>query len=363
MRDADVQIATEGDARRPPPRARGVAAVREPVQPPRLHPPAAVRVPRRQGAAEAQLPRGRGLAARRRPLVPRDRHAQGAGPQHAAACRGLPPALVPRPQAARRAGAPRGVGPAAGAKPQAAGGRQQHVRAAPRQRPLRRASAGARAAAPDGGGCGGSDATPRRALRRLPKLAVAVSSHSHLVLGAWCGTGAGSDAPHFERLLFDAWRRVPNRRFTAVFDAGYDSEDNHNTARRDMGVASIMPPLVGRPTEKPPTYWRRRMKRLLSTKAARRRCGYTQRWQAEMVISMVKRNLGSALRGKTANSRKARPLAESADARHHDPEARAEGRGQSRMSLLVFRSTWRSDGSCGFDVSHLAEVRARWSPR
>src|SRR5688500_11087542 len=48
-------------------------------------------------------------------------------------------------------------------------------------------------------------------LRRLPKLGVAVAAHAHLVVGAWCGTGTGSDSPHFEALLFDAWRRVPNR--------------------------------------------------------------------------------------------------------------------------------------------------------
>jgi Transposase DDE domain len=146
---------------------------------------------------------------------------------------------------------------------------------------------------------------PGGALRRLPKLGVAVACHSHLVVGAWCGTGAGSDGAHFEPLLFDAWRRVPNRRFTAVFDAGYDGEDHHRIARRDMGVRSIIPPLCGRPTQKPPTTrWRRHMKRLLRTNASRRRCGYTQRWQAETAISMIKRNLGSALRGKTANSRK-----------------------------------------------------------
>lgn len=46
------------------------------------------------------------------------------------------------------------------------------------------------------------------------------------------------------------------------------------------------------------------MKRLLRGKRARRRCGYTQRWQVETVISMIKRNLGDELRGKTAESRK-----------------------------------------------------------
>jgi len=150
----------------------------------------------------------------------------------------------------------------------------------------------------------GKRRNPARALKRLPKLGIAVATYSHLALSAWCGTGSGSDAPHFEKLLFDAWRRVPHRTFTAVFDAGYDSETNHCIARNDMGLRSIIPPLIGRPTQKPPTHWRRRMKRLLRSKRSRRRCGYTQRWQAETVISMVKRNLGSALAGKTANSRK-----------------------------------------------------------
>ncbi len=46
------------------------------------------------------------------------------------------------------------------------------------------------------------------------------------------------------------------------------------------------------------------MGRLLATTESRRRCGYTQRWQVETVNSMMKRNLGSALSGKTAWSRK-----------------------------------------------------------
>ncbi len=39
---------------------------------------------------------------------------------------------------------------------------------------------------------------------------------------------------------------MPHRTFDAVFDGGYDSEDNHRLARRDMGVRSIIP--AGRPT-------------------------------------------------------------------------------------------------------------------
>ena len=44
---------------------------------------------------------------------------------------------------------------------------------------------------------------------------------------------------------------------------------------------------------------------LLDTKRGRRRCGYTQRWQVECVNSMIKRNLGSALRGRSNRTREA----------------------------------------------------------
>ena len=157
-------------------------------------------------------------------------------------------------------------------------------------------------------GRGGGAQGRRRKLKRTPKLAVGVASACHLILSAWAGTGGGGDHPQFEPLLFDAWRRVPNRSFKAVLDAGYDSEANHELARHDMGIASIIPPLIGRrsltPGRPPGGRWRRHMKRLLRSKRSRRRCGYTQRWQAETVNSMIKRNLGSALRGKTAASRR-----------------------------------------------------------
>src|SRR4030095_8887258 len=88
MRDADLQVATEGDAGRAPPRVPGPSLLLLEVQPPRLHAAAAVRLPRGQGAAEAELPRGGGPAAGRRPLVQGARDATGAGPQHAVPRRG-----------------------------------------------------------------------------------------------------------------------------------------------------------------------------------------------------------------------------------------------------------------------------------
>ena len=152
----------------------------------------------------------------------------------------------------------------------------------------------------------GGKTTRSDTVKGLPKLGIAVATACILFVSAGTGTGAGADHPHFEPVLFDAWRRVPHKRFTAVADAGYDGEQYHQIARRDMGIRSIIPPDIGRPPKDggpPGGRWRRHMKRLLRTKRSRRRCGYNRRYQAETVNSMMKRNLGSALGGKTAASR------------------------------------------------------------
>ena len=143
-------------------------------------------------------------------------------------------------------------------------------------------------------------------VKSLPKLALGVASRCHLALSAWAGTGAGADHPHLEPVVFDAWRRVPHRAFKVAADAGYDSEGAHETLRRDMGLASLIPAGSGRPRgdgARPGGRWRRHMKKLLATPESRKRCRYTQRWQSETVNSMMKRNLGSELSGKTPQSR------------------------------------------------------------
>lgn len=127
-----------------------------------------------------------------------------------------------------------------------------------------------------------------------------MSCACHLILAARATTGGGGDQPFFEPLLFDAWRRATVK--VAVADAGYDSETNHWIARQDMGVRSIIPPKAGRPTSKPPTSrHRRNMRNRFKRKADKRH--YGQRWQVETVNSMIKRNLGSALRARTARRR------------------------------------------------------------
>lgn len=139
-----------------------------------------------------------------------------------------------------------------------------------------------------------------RTVKGLPKLAIAVATASHVVLAAWSTTGAGADDPHFEPVLFDAWRRAPVRSVAA--DAGYDSEDAHCLARDDLGVRSIIPPLRGRPSDKPPpTYYRRMMK--MGFADGSMKAEYGQRWQSETVNSMMKRLYGSALRARDGKRR------------------------------------------------------------
>ncbi len=85
----------------------------------------------------------------------------------------------------------------------------------------------------------------------------------------------------------------------AVADAGYDSEANLRLARLDLNVDAIVPPKAGRPTDKPAAEpLRREMQERFASGVDKP--VYGQRWQAETVTSTIKRNLGSALRARTA---------------------------------------------------------------
>ncbi len=138
-----------------------------------------------------------------------------------------------------------------------------------------------------------ANAARSRKARRMPKLALAVASGCHVALAARARTGAGSDSPDFRPLLYRAWRRANVR--DVVADPGFDGEHNHRAARLDMGVRSVIPPNIGRPSDKPPAgRFRRLMRQRFARKADRRT--YGQRAQSETVNSMIKRNFGDALR-------------------------------------------------------------------
>ena len=138
-----------------------------------------------------------------------------------------------------------------------------------------------------------ANASRSRRLKQMPKLALATAAASHRILAMRTHIGNGSDCPDFEPLLFDSWRRADVK--TVVADAGYDSEDNHRLARLDMGVRSVVPPKIGRPSKSAPAgYYRRMMKRRFKSKADAKT--YGQRAQSETTNSMIKRNLGENLR-------------------------------------------------------------------
>jgi hypothetical protein len=127
--------------------------------------------------------------------------------------------------------------------------------------------------------------------RTFPKAGILCDCASHMILAVMPGHGPGPDIKHYRAALDEARRRV--RMVALAADAGYDSEQSHEYARDECGIRSLIPPLIGRPTDKPPSgYWRRQMKARLHTTR------YTQRWQIETVNSMLKRLLDSALRAR-----------------------------------------------------------------
>jgi hypothetical protein len=149
-----------------------------------------------------------------------------------------------------------------------------------------------------------ADAKRSRTVRTTPKLSVGVDTRSHAILAARARAGMCSDAPSFDGLLFDAWRRAAVK--TVLADAGFDSEANHRIARLDMGVRSLIRTGVGRrpldPAKPPSGRYRRRMAWELAGSQKGKKFG--QRVQAETVMSILKRNLGDALRARSQRMRR-----------------------------------------------------------
>ena len=141
-------------------------------------------------------------------------------------------------------------------------------------------------------------------VKRLPKLSLAVHAATHLILALRTTTGAGGDYPFFPPLLRDAAGRMSLEHVLA--DAGYDSEPNHCVAREELGIRSVMPTRnSGGPGGHNGKRAAGRYRRLMRQKGRGPEDPlYGQRWQVETVNSMLKRNLGSACRARTACGRK-----------------------------------------------------------
>jgi hypothetical protein len=127
------------------------------------------------------------------------------------------------------------------------------------------------------------------------KLMIIICCATHAVLAAVASAGPTPDIDQLDGVL----DKLPRDHVLhhMVADAGFDSAWNHWLLREYHGIRSTIPPEHGRPPKDPNTLpkdkYRRLMKTRFNTKA------YRHRVQAETVFSMLKRNLGDALRARS----------------------------------------------------------------
>lgn len=126
--------------------------------------------------------------------------------------------------------------------------------------------------------------------RHYAKLGVVSGIDDHFIFAFDAGRGPRPDVDEFRPLVAEATRVV--RLSQIVADAGYDSEGNHQFARDEHGIRTVIPAKHGRPTDKPASGHYRRLMQVRFDRAA-----YRQRSQVETVISMLKRRQANCVRG------------------------------------------------------------------
>jgi hypothetical protein len=140
----------------------------------------------------------------------------------------------------------------------------------------------------------------RVSYKKYGKLMVLICCATHLVLTAVASAGPTPDINQLEGLMDHLPRTVTIERLIA--DKGFDSAHNHALLREAHGIASVIPTGHGRPSKNPNALpsdpYRRLMKTRFNEKAYRRRS------QVETVMSMLKKNYGDRLRGRTYQSRR-----------------------------------------------------------
>jgi len=132
--------------------------------------------------------------------------------------------------------------------------------------------------------------------RRFPKVTALCDVKSHVVLGGHVDRGPKPDVVEFPGVLTQSLAR--HRFRTVLGDAGYESERAHVLCRETLGVRSIFPTTVRGKKRKDggPRAIRSPYRLALHKRLPKKE--YGQRAQIETVFSMVKRNLGSALRAR-----------------------------------------------------------------
>jgi transposase len=137
----------------------------------------------------------------------------------------------------------------------------------------------------------------KQSARTWTKLTVACDTASHFFTAATVSLGPSNDSPQFRPAMRQASLAVTWDRVLA--DAAFDSEENHRLCREELGVRSTVIPINrrGQGRKWPKARYRRQMKKRFPKRK------YGQRWQAESAFSRHKRLLGSALRGRSDESR------------------------------------------------------------
>ena len=136
-------------------------------------------------------------------------------------------------------------------------------------------------------------------------MTAAFDTHSHFIAGAVVTLGPANDSPQFTPVLLLAsllitWDRV-------LADAAFDSEAHHRQAREELGIRSSVIPINPRGSDASPKgRYRSQMPRHFRQRQEgnRHKRVFGQRWQAESAFSRHKRRLGSAVAGRSDDSRK-----------------------------------------------------------
>jgi len=145
----------------------------------------------------------------------------------------------------------------------------------------------------------GKEPKKRITYQRYGKLMLIICCATHAILAAVASAGPTPDVDQLDGVLAELPSSITVSHM--VGDAGFDSAHNHGLLRDYHGMRSTIPATAGRPLKDskalPADKYRRLMKTQFNKKA------YRQRPQVETVFSMLKRNLGSALRGRSHWSR------------------------------------------------------------
>lgn len=134
---------------------------------------------------------------------------------------------------------------------------------------------------------------PPRWYKKYPKFSISTIPRTMLITSGFVTQGPSTDMPYFERLLKQTLRSFHPE--TIIADAGYDKELNHIIAE-EKNIKTIIPCRAYRKGRVPKAPNRLKMHTNFPKKQ------YGIRWHVETVMSMLKRNLGALVFGRTFRS-------------------------------------------------------------